>query len=268
MTELIPSGFVFHQSNLQAFMTCRYRFLLRYIQKMPWPAPLSLKTSQYELDQAAGSSLHALIHQFFLGIKPSDLLTLASHFPDPRVRIWFDNFLASPFARIDPCNQPETSLQISLDGNILLAKFDLIAFEGDAIRICDWKSSRKLPKREFLQNRIQTLVYPLIAAHSRSKPLASISMCYWEANFPDQPIFFNIANVDLQKARAVISNLIATIRSLDPSQFEQTLDLKKCTLCEYQSYCSRGSGEVDENDLNVISQSGLSERELLDGSDL
>ena len=259
MTDIIPAGFVFHQSNLTAFRNCRFNFLLRYIKKLPWPAPLAARSTNFEQDLLAGSTLHGLIHQFFLGIEPEVLVSCAQNFPDARVSVWFDNFLESSYASITDNHLPEHSLQITLNGSLLLAKFDLLSIVDNTAEICDWKSSRTMPKRQFLQEHIQTMVYTLIAARAFPNAPRPISMHYWEAGFPDQPIIFEIGNTQLQKYEETISDLISLIRSLKVEQFERTTNLKKCAYCEYQSYCVRSSFQGDEESFRDWFTIGLSE---------
>ncbi|HOT99233.1 MAG TPA: PD-(D/E)XK nuclease family protein [Anaerolineaceae bacterium] len=262
MTELVPAGFVFHQSNLQAFRTCRHSFLLRYVRKLPWPAPLAARTSSFEKDLLAGSTLHSLIHQYFLGINPELLISCAANFPDSRVSVWFNNFLGSQYANLAANHYPEHTLQITLNGNLLLAKFDLISFEEDLIHICDWKTSRVLPKRQFLQDRIQTMVYTLVAARAQSQASRPVVMHYWEASFPDHPIIFEIDEAQLLRYEESLTDLMSNIHSLEIEEFERTSDPKKCTYCEYQSYCARWGTEADEASLYDWFEIGLSE---LDG---
>lgn len=259
MADLIPLGFVFHQSNLQAFQNCRFSFLLRYIKKLPWPAPLAERSTNFELDLLAGSTLHALIHQYFLGIDPEVLVSCAQNFPDVRVSIWFDKFLKSSYASISGNQFPEHSLQITLNGSLLLAKFDLISIVDNTVQICDWKTSRTMPKRQFLKDHIQTMVYALVAARALPQAPRSISMHYWEAGFPDQPIVFEIGNTQLQKYEETITDLISLIRSLKVEQFERTTNIKICAYCEYQSYCARRSLRRDEESLHDWIEIGLSE---------
>ncbi len=259
MVELLPPGFVFHQSNLQAFQNCRFSFLLRYVYKLPWPAPLSARTTTFEEDLLAGSTLHSLIHQFFLGINPELLLDIASNFPDARVSKWLRNFLQSQYARLTPNALPEHTLQITLNGSLLLAKFDLLRIEEDKIQIFDWKSSRILPKRQILQQKIQTMVYSLVAARALLLPTRLVAMHYWEAAFPDQPIIFEISAPQLDKYEEIISKQITLLRSLSAEEFERTTDLKKCSYCEYQSYCSRSSSIADEESFQDWFEIGLSE---------
>lgn len=259
MTDLLPPGFVFHQSNLQAFQNCRFSFLLRYVRKLPWPAPLSARTTDFEKDLAAGSTLHALIHQFFLGIDPDLLLSCATNYPDGRVSSWFANFLTSPYAKPAQNQLTEHSTQITLDENLLLAKFDLIKLEEDMIKIYDWKTSRVLPKPSFLEERIQTKVYSLVAARMFTQPIRKISMHYWEAAFPKRPVILEISDVQLQKYEVELTDLINRIRSLPQAEFERTKDPRRCSYCEYQSYCLRKGSPADEESFRDWFEVGLSE---------
>ena len=80
MTDLLPTGFIFHQSNLQAFENCHFSFYLRYVRKLPWPAPLAERKVTFEKDVAAGSMFHSLVHQFFLGLEPDRLFPVPGNF--------------------------------------------------------------------------------------------------------------------------------------------------------------------------------------------
>lgn len=259
MTDLLPPGFVFHQSNLQAYENCRYSFLLRYVRKLPWPAPLAERTITFEKDIAAGSMLHSLLHQYFLGFDPELLSSCAREYPDDRVLLWLENFLASTYAKIAPNQFPEHSLQILLDDSPLLAKFDLLTIEGDTIQIYDWKTSRVLPKRQSLERRIQTSVYPLVAAQTQPKTPRLVTMHYWGASFPDQPIIFEFDSAKLEHHRETLAKLINSIRSLPEEQFERTNNLKTCSYCEYQSYCLRGGSPTDEDSFDNWFDIGMTE---------
>lgn len=259
MTDLLPVGFVFHQSNLQAFQNCRFSFLLRYVRKLPWPAPLAARTSSFEQDLVAGSTLHALIHQYFLGIDPKVLISCAKNYPDSRIEVWFNNFLSSPYAKPPSNYFPEYSQQITLNGSLLMAKFDLLSYENDTIKICDWKTSRMLPKRQFLQDRIQTRVYTLVAARAQFQSSRSVTMHYWEASYPDKPVIFEFDNSQIDQFQKAITELITCIRSLSIEQFERTNNVKKCSYCEYQSYCSRSGSPEDEESFHDWFEIGLSE---------
>ena len=261
MAELLPTGFIFHQSNLQAFENCHFSFYLRYVRKLPWPAPLAERKVTFEKDVAAGSMFHSLVHQFFLDLEPDLVVPCAREFPDERLSLWIDNFLRSQYAKIVPNQFAEHISRIDLDGNLLLAKFDLLRVEQDTLEIFDWKSSRVLPKRNQLERRIQTQVYPLVAAMTQAHNPALVRMHYWEAGFPDQPITFAFDQKAIELHRNKIAGLITLIRSLDADEFLRTTNLKKCAFCEYQSYCARVGAEGDQESYADWVDMGLSEPE-------
>ena len=88
----INEHFVFSASNLQTFKTCRFKFSLRYIKKIPWPAQITLDSLEFEADREVGIRFHRLIHQYFLGFDISRLENHAMHDPDPRMIDWFHIF--------------------------------------------------------------------------------------------------------------------------------------------------------------------------------
>ena len=65
---MINKGFKFSQSSLTTFKQCRRRFLLRYLQHMQWPAPLTDHLSEWEQAIQRGLSFHQLILQESLGL--------------------------------------------------------------------------------------------------------------------------------------------------------------------------------------------------------
>ena len=65
---MINKGFKFSQSSLTTFMQCRRRFLLRYLQHMQWPAPLTDHLSEWEQAIQRGLSFNQLILQESLGL--------------------------------------------------------------------------------------------------------------------------------------------------------------------------------------------------------
>ena len=65
---MINKGFKFSQSSLTTVKQCRRRFLLRYLQHMQWPAPLTDHLSEWEQAIQCGLSFHQLILQESMGM--------------------------------------------------------------------------------------------------------------------------------------------------------------------------------------------------------
>ncbi len=243
--KLIPDNFVFTQSNLHTFEYCKFRFYLRYVRELIWPAQL-VSDQAYIADQQAGIRFHQLIHQHFLGFELESLRKVAKNDTDPRLAVWLESFLSSPYSNLSGDLYPETSFSCNLNGYTLRAKIDLLQVEKDAIQIYDWKTSRKLPKPEWIKKNVQSQVYPFVIMenfpdHFQKSTHKAITMIYWEANFPHQPIELISTVKELAESKESLTKLIDEIVSLQQEEFVKTADLQKCDWCEYRSYCQRGS---------------------------
>lgn len=256
--------FHFSQSNLQDFSDCRRRFYLRYIRQISWPAAEAEPMIDHEKWMRQGAEFHQMIHQSLLGV-PDDMLSKQAG-KEP-LQSWWTNFLG--YKTIlpgigDPKSRhlPEFSLSAHLGKFSIIAKFDLLIILPDTIiLIYDWKTSRQRPKRASLKQRLQTLVYPVVASlcspafvNNSTGGTPNIRMNYWFAGFPDKPEVFNFDQQALDEASRQIEALMSTISSLIPMNdeaFPLTDDHKKCTHCVYRSLCNRGThagvfSEVDQ----------------------
>ena len=248
MTDLIHPDFAFSQSNLQTFSYCRRRFYLRYVRKLIWPAQL-VSDQQYAQDREAGVRFHRIVHQHFLGFDQALLHKVAEADPDVRLAGWLEVFLSSQMSRLEGNLFPETLYTTSVAGHPLSAKVDLLQIEAGSIKIFDWKTSRQLPKLTSLQKQVQSKVYPLVVSRVfHENDLQNLKMVYWEANFPEQVIEINSSQSDWQNYELEITNSIVLILSLSAEEFVATPDERKCSWCEYRSYCQRGKAGHDSED--------------------
>ncbi len=240
MIDLISPNFTFSQSNLQTFSYCRRRFYLRYVRKLIWPAQL-VNDQQFAQDKDAGVRFHRIVHQYFLGFDQALLRKVAEADPDTRMVTWLEAFFDSQMSRLEGDLFPEALYTISVAGRSLSAKVDLLQIENGSIKIFDWKTSRLLPKLTSLQKQAQSKVYPLVVSRifDGQKP-QNLKMVYWEANFPEQTIEINSSQPDWHHYELEITDTIKLILSLTGDEFVPTPDERKCTWCEYRSYCKRG----------------------------
>lgn len=240
MSPDLSRDFTFTASNLQTFRTCKYKFYLRYIQHVPWPAQITLDSIQFEADREAGVRFHQLLHQYYLGFNPEQLMLVAENDPDPRIATWFRTFLRSPYSQLQGDLQPEKSLHCTIDRYRCMAKFDLLHIEPNQLTIYDWKTSKKPPLIIALKETIQTKLYPLVLRRTQfgSRP---IQFVYWELNQPDSPFILNITADDLLKVENEITTLCDEVTMLDKLEFVKTVEIKRCAYCEYRSLCDRGS---------------------------
>ena len=254
----LPNNFSFSQHNLQDFVDCPRRFLLKYIQKVAWPAIQSEPVRELERHMDLGIRFHKIIHQMYLGM---DRSILVNEDDEIELKIWIQNHLAVPeLWNFQKCF-PETTLTATLSGYRIIAKFDLIAVTKDGdLRILDWKTSKRKPNRGALQNRLQTRIYPWVLYRSLEKLIpgikyqpSQISMIYWFADYPGDKEIFSNDQAKLDEDEGFLSTLIGSISATPTEGFYKTTDERMCRFCSYRSYCDRGTEAGDLSELDDIS---------------
>mgnify|MGYP002682704403 CR=1 FL=1 len=182
----------FSQSSLQDFVDCQRRFQLRYLLRLAWPAVESEPVMENERHMRLGAQFHQMIYQHLLGV-PSERLANMLH--DDILLGWWENyqaFLASDRGQALKAGQPTESTHLHPEiglasaslGCRLVAKYDLIVHTPSGkILIFDWKTSRHRPKRTWLNERVQTRLYPYLlvqaGAHlNASQPIQSLSLIH------------------------------------------------------------------------------------------
>ncbi len=268
--ELTPD-FQFSQASLQDLSDCHRRFFLRYIRRLAWPAVESQPIQENETRQQQGTAFHRMVQQYFLGIPEQRLSELNLEEP---LQGWWQNFLrfkrqlpalGSPDAKI----YPECTLTTSVAGVRLVAKFDLVVIQGRKVSIYDWKTARHQPKRDWLQRRLQSLVYPYVMFRSGGylakdrQPFSpeEINLTYWFVEFPDHPENFNYSRQQMETESAYLESQVKLVKSKlaeDETSFPLTPDEKTCTLCTFRSLCNRGARAGENESLDeAIDLSGL-----------
>jgi hypothetical protein len=271
----LPADFHFTQNNLQDYVDCPRRFQLKYIDKLAWPALESEPVLEMEKQLEMGSRFHKLIHQYFSGVDPS---ILNEHCSEVELIIWFNNFLSQKSLSIPAIRFPECTLAAPFNGFRLLAKYDLIAFDPDlGAMILDWKTSRKIPHRPWLEKRVQTRVYPFLLAFSGSALIHDfrvspehLGMSYWFTDFPDQPVTFIYNEITFQNDRSFLESLTSEIISNDSIEFRKTDEIQVCRFCIYRSLCERGerAGNMEEREEFLDEIDDLSDFSFTDVEDI
>ena len=127
---LLPLDFQFSQSNLQDYVDCPQRFLLRHLLKVAWPALEAEPVVENELAMQRGTQFHSLVQQHLLGI-PEDCLTLLAQ--EEALSRWWQAYLSSIPAVLKGVRFPETTLSAPLQRYRLLAKYDLLVLLPDPL---------------------------------------------------------------------------------------------------------------------------------------
>ncbi len=257
----LPEDFVFSQSRLQDYVDCPRRFDLRHLQQLRYPAPEVDDMLEFEHRMTQGERFHHLVHQHLIGIS-ADILS--KRIQDNEVKSWFDTYLQNGLDDVPTTRYPERTLTVRLGEYALLAKFDLVAI-GEKVLIIDWKTSRKLPKREWLADKLQTIVYRYVLAKGGThlnggKAIApeQIEMRYWYADHNGETIAFLYDTAQFKQDEVYLLGLVDEI--VERTEFPLTEDTQHCQFCTYRSLCNRGKeagslmewklGDYDEADLD------------------
>lgn len=241
------------QSSLQDYVDCARRFQLRYLERLSYPAIESEPALENEKHQQEGEYFHRLVQQYLIGIPSEQIAKLAN---TPNLQRWWENFIAAPDLQVlrEPGGlYPEATLSAPLGDFRIVAKYDLIAVEGDKAAIYDWKTHRKRPRNEWLSSRMQTRVYRALlvraGAHlnnGRSFDPEQIEMIYWFAEYPNDPARFTYTSAQYKRDWDLLTKLSDEIASA--STYPLTDDRTKCLYCPYRSYCDRGVRAGDVGD--------------------
>jgi len=251
----LPENFNFSQSNLQDYLDCHYRFYLRYIRHMKWPALVVDDAADFEQRGQTGARFHRLLQQFLLGLPEDRLSDLAAADPAKEVLMWWQDFLNNVPPWLSGRQSVETTLSTTLAGHRLIAKYDLILVQEDGqLAVFDWKTSQKRPRKDWLLERVQTRLYRLILTQAGSNfteqssiAPETVTMNYWFAPQPESLVSLPYTQDVYENDVHFFTGLIEEIVKRDEDHFLKTNHLKKCRYCVYRSHCDRGigAGELD-----------------------
>ena len=254
---------VYSASMLQDFVDCQRRFELKYVLKQSWPSIPVEPVLEIEALMARGRQFHFLAHQFFARVPIS---TINAAIDDDVLAHWFDHFF--DFTQHQDWVRTLSEIQFGtlINQHQVIAVYDLVASAGNGqIFIFDWKTSILPPKKKYLVEKMQTLIYPFILFENLPRLFPgflqeeqrSLSMVYWFPEFPDSSIIFEYDQDQHQKNSQILVNILNQINiKLASQQFSCTSDKRKCRFCQYRSLCDRGiiAGRVDESDTEESSE--------------
>ncbi len=240
MAQDIPEGFLFTQTALRAYQECPYRFRLRYIEQIPWPAfPAS---PEVEIALERGRRFHELARQRFLGLEVGEQAAAC----DEEVARWWaalEGFL--PALEGYPRRFPEAGLSIPFGCYRLGARYDLLAMGEEAACIVDWKTGRPLPPEQALGRDLQTRVYLFVlaeggAAYHRGRPLPPerLSLIYWHPAGPTS-VHLSYSTERWEVDRGLLTDLVARISACPVEKMLPSPSEAVCRGCAYAPLCGR-----------------------------
>lgn len=160
------------QAHLQILETCPRKFQYFFLDSLMLPQP-SLASEKQEL----GTQFHQLMQQRELGLDIQPLLN-----DNPKLQEWFRSFQNAPPPLITgQLRQSEYQCTLELEGFTLIAIFDLLLQDANSAQIVDWKTYRRPPRVQQLQQHWQTRLYLFMASEVLGYAPDRVSMLYWFA---------------------------------------------------------------------------------------
>jgi CRISPR/Cas system-associated exonuclease Cas4 (RecB family) len=272
----LPADFVFSQSSLQAYVDCKRRFWLTYLNRIPWPSAPASPLREFEQFIRLGATFHRMIQRAEEGI---DIEALSSDMEFP-LESWLHAYqehrpVDLPHDYVQAEAVLETPIDVGPDSRRLMAKYDLVAAGDDGrTMIVDWKTGSKLTRPAVLQQKMQTSVYPYVLVEASAAlpwgPVRpeQVEMRYWFVAAPENSVAFKYDAAQHASNHDTIRRLVQEIMvGRSESDFPKVTDTAfsrkyVCGFCTYRSLCNRGAEasdlmELDELASEEIQESGI-----------
>ncbi len=254
----LDADFAFTQGSLSDYADCARRFELRYLRRLRYPALEVAEALEYERRMRQGARFHKLVQQHVQGV-PAETLAL-SLADDAELARWWENYRARGALDLPAVRYAEITLQTHLAGQRLLAKYDLVALEpgGQAV-IVDWKTGGRVPRRDQLARRMQTIVYRYVLARAGGHlygagiPPERIRMDYVYVAAEGERVSFAYSADQLAEDEALLTEMIEG--AAGATEFPLTPDERRCRFCNYRSLCERGgAGRLEELEFEDVEE--------------
>lgn len=243
--DLLPEGFLFSQHSLSTFARCAHRFLLKYVDRQPWPVA--------DGDDPVGTGAYLergrVFHQWMVrrGLR-LPMEAIVDSCGDEELRAWWRAAEGFPWHGLPPHGEPELAVVVPLGRYRLYARYDLLALGDDGeVVVVDWKTLQRRPKERTLRERMQTRVYlysavcagEVLSEGARVDPDRT-RMLYWFTNHPEEPGVVAYSRSAYERDREELTALVERIAGLGRDEFPSADDPRQCVGCHYRSLCRQG----------------------------
>ncbi|MBK9122677.1 MAG: PD-(D/E)XK nuclease family protein [Chloroflexi bacterium] len=224
------------QSTIRDFLTCRYLYLLKHKRGLVPATEDSAEGSERQVAARRGQQFHRAAQQYFSGL---DSDSVQSTIQDSAVRAWFEQFVDRGIIGVPDNRSVEAWVTAPLADRVLVARYDLIAWDSDRLVICDWKTGSR--PSEDPRTQIQTIVYRYVAARGARAATGvayapdQIEVRYWYVRDSAPVLQIAYSQEEFERDKAHLEALIAEVASC--TDFPKTENLEACGACLYRAVC-------------------------------
>ncbi|MGI5915656.1 MAG: PD-(D/E)XK nuclease family protein [Anaerolineae bacterium] len=252
---LLEPGHLFSQHSLNTYLRCPQRFLLKYIDRQPWPMPEDDDPEAYDRHLERGRIFHQWVARSHLGL---DMEPIVAGSDDGLLQRWWRAYKGYNLDALPTeVREAELALVVPLGDYRLYARYDLLALDcgGDAV-IVDWKTLETVPSSRTLRQRVQTRVYLytlLAAGHVLTGGIPiqpeRASMVYWFSNHPERTEVVRYSTRAFQQDARDLRRLVETLASQPREAFHLTDNERECVRCNYRTLCHRAEGPLPQDEV-------------------
>lgn len=256
---------VYSHSKLSAYEQCKYRYKLRYIDKVPSPVEKSIEAH-------LGTCVHDALEWLYkerLDGKEHSLDEVLEKYITKWVEDWTDTivivkqnltaeiyknkgikFLIDYYTKHQPFKDGTIALEEKVWVNLgngfphkIIGYIDRLVYneETQEYEIHDYKTANSLPNQEKFDKDRQLALYSLAIKEKYGQD-KSVLLTWHYLNYNKQ-IFSRRTKEELEQLKQDIVNLIKEIESA--TEFEPTKSIL-CDWCEYKQYCKAWGNKLPE----------------------
>lgn len=224
------------QSAIGDFLTCRYLYFLKHRQGLAPAAEDAGVANERQTALRRGQQFHRAAQQYLSGLD-SDIVQAG--LKDEMVKAWFVRLVESGVSGVPRNRCVETWSAVTLGDCVLVARFDLLAWDDERLVVFDWKTGSR-PARD-LAGDVQTVVYRYIAARSALKLTGKayapeqIELCYWYVRDPVSAVKIAYSHKEFERDETQLLTWIEEIVTC--SDFAKTTHVEVCQTCVFRSVC-------------------------------
>ena len=230
-------NFIYSQNSINTYKSCPLKFKYKYIDNISWRYD-DFSANEYYKGLKKGREFHLLCERYFSNIPLGEI-------NDDKFNKWI-----SKVKKVIPIKEgytylPEYEIRLSLNGNKILAKYDLVVIGENKIEIWDWKTESKEINYRNVENRMQTILYLVLAKEvignllNINIPSENISMKYYQPEFDDGPICITYND---EKHKEYINKINQYITLIQKTNYKNEQEIYKndrhCSYCEFNKLCN------------------------------
>ncbi|EQF26163.1 PD-(D/E)XK nuclease superfamily protein [Clostridioides difficile CD160] len=253
--------FSYSQNSINTYKSCPLKFKYKYIDRINWKND-DIGSREYYESLKTGRDFHLICERYFSNI-PLGIYSNEGDKNSKKFLKWIENIKKVVPIKEDKIYLPEYEVRMTLKGDTIQAKYDLVVIGKDSIEIWDWKTESKKIDYKNVENRIQTIVYMFLAKEVIPKVLKmdinvkDINMRYYQPEFDDLPIIISYDEEKHEANKNKIQTYISMIKNTNYEEhtYEDNLynDIEKvynkeermcyrnknhCKYCEFNKLCN------------------------------